>query len=75
MAEIFGTTTAYAGLAAFARRIGAPASLAELGLTAADLPRAVDLSTANPYWNCRPVEREAITALIARAFAGEPAQP
>ncbi len=75
VADIFGTATAHAGLTSFARRIGAPASLAALGLTAADLPRAVDLSTANPYWNPRPVEREAIAALIARAFAGEPAQP
>jgi maleylacetate reductase len=75
VAEILGTATAYAGLDGFARRIGAPASLAALGLTAGDLPRAVDLSTANPYWNPRPVEREAIGALMARALAGEPAQP
>jgi maleylacetate reductase len=75
VADIFGTATAHAGLTRFARRIGAPASLAALGLTAADLPRAVDLSTANPYWNPRPVERDAVAALIARAFAGDPAQP
>lgn len=74
VADIFGTETAHAGLSGFARRMGAPTSLHELGLTAADLPRAVELATANPYWNPRPVERDAIAALIARAFAGEPAQ-
>ncbi len=75
VAEIFGTATAYEGLSAFASRIGAPTRLSDLGLTAKDLPRALDLATANPYWNPRPVEREAIAALLARALAGDPAQP
>ena len=75
VAEIFGTTSAYEGLGALARQIGAPFSLAALGLVAADLPRAVDLATGNPYWNPRPIEREAVAALLARALAGDPAQP
>lgn len=74
VAEILGAATAREGLTAFAGRIGAPAALSALGLTASDLPRAVELSTANPYWNPRPIEREAIAALLARALAGDPAQ-
>ncbi len=75
VAEIFGTATAYQGLDGLARRIGAPANLAALGLKETDLPRAVDMATANPYWNPRPIERNAVAALLARAFAGAPAQP
>jgi maleylacetate reductase len=75
VAEIFGTATAYQGLDGLAHRIGAPANLETLGLKATDLPRAVDLATANAYWNPRPIERDAIAALLARAFAGAPAQP
>lgn len=72
VAEVFAAPTAHEGLAAFAREIGAPVSLASLGLTEADLPRALDLATANPYWNPRPVERAAIADLLARALSGGP---
>ena len=75
VAAIFGTATAYEGLTAFALRINAPASLAALGLTDADLPRAVDLATADPCWNPRPVECDPIIRLLTRALAGDPAQP
>jgi maleylacetate reductase len=75
VADIFGTGTAYQGLDDLARRIGAPTNLAVLGLKATDLPRAIDLATANPYWNPRPIERDAVAALLARALAGDAAQP
>ncbi|MBV1701036.1 MAG: maleylacetate reductase [Hyphomicrobiales bacterium] len=75
VAAIFGTATAYEGLTAFARQIGAPASLSAFGLTETDLPRALDLAMANPYWNPRSVERVGLARLLARALAGEPAQP
>lgn len=71
VAEIFGGKTAGAALRGFAERIGAPLSLRELGLREADLGRAAEAATANPYWNPRPVERGAIEALLRRAWAGE----
>jgi maleylacetate reductase len=74
VAEVFGTPTAHEGIAAFAREIGARAGLAALGLTKADLPRALELATANPYWNPRPIEPAAIAELLARALASGPAQ-
>ncbi|MDB5659957.1 MAG: tfdF [Cypionkella sp.] len=75
VAAIFGTKTAYEGLTAFAQQIGAPTRLSAFGLTEADLPRALDLATANPYWNPRAVEPEPLAALLARALVGDPAQP
>ncbi|WP_370879089.1 maleylacetate reductase [Gemmobacter fulvus] len=54
------------------RAVGAPASLAALGMPADGIARAVDLALSNPYWNPRPLERDALTALIQRAHAGAP---
>ncbi|MEV7889280.1 maleylacetate reductase and hydroxyquinol 1,2-dioxygenase domain-containing protein [Streptomyces sp. NPDC002817] len=59
-------------------RLGGPLSLRELGLAADDLPRAVELATAKPYPNPRPVTREGITALLDNAWSGDrppPADP
>jgi len=36
------------------------------------IERAADIAMKNPYWNPRPIERDAIRDLIARAWAGEP---
>ncbi|MTH61326.1 maleylacetate reductase [Paracoccus litorisediminis] len=54
------------------REVRAPASLAQLGMPADGIGRAVDLALANPYWNPRPLERDALTALITRAHQGQP---
>ena len=35
------------------------------------IDEATDLALANPYWNPRPLERQGIRKLIARAWAGE----
>lgn len=70
IADIFGAP-AGAGLWDFARMVDAPASLRELGLSAADLDRAAEIATANPYWNPRPVERDAIGAMLHAAWRGD----
>ena len=36
----------------------------------ADLDRAADLAAADPYWNPRPIERDAIRQLLADAWHG-----
>jgi len=59
------------GLWDFAQPLGAPLALRDLGLQEADLDRAADLAVQNPYWNPRPMTREAIRALLGRAWAGE----
>ena len=54
------------------RAVGAPAGLAELGMPSEGIAQAADLVLSNPYWNPRPLKRDAIGALLARAHAGEP---
>ncbi|WP_441251893.1 maleylacetate reductase [Tardiphaga sp. 71_E8_N1_1] len=58
------------GLYDFAKSIGAPLALRELGLQQAQLDRVADLAVKNPYWNPRPVERDAVRALLQRAWEG-----
>ncbi len=71
MAEILGAPGAAAGLYDFARRLGIPAGLRDIGMPETGIDPAADLAMANPYWNPRPLERGAIRELIARAWAGE----
>lgn len=68
-ARLFGGS-AGAGLWDFARSIGAPLALRELGLSEPDLDRAADLAVANPYENPRPIDRESIRGLLRRAWEG-----
>ena len=52
-------------------RLGAPASLRELGLTDIDVDTVVEQATRNPYANPRPVTGEGIRALLTAALNGE----
>lgn len=70
LAEIMGHDRAGQGLFVFARRIGAPSSLRELGLNETDLDRAADLAVERPYWNPRTIERNAILTLLEDAWDG-----
>jgi len=58
------------GLFELGRRIGAPSALRDLGMPREGVERATDLALANPYWNPRPLERDAIRQLIADAWSG-----
>ena len=60
-----------AASAALSRKVGAPQSLREIGMPESGIDEATDLALANPYWNPRPLERQGIRDLIARAWAGE----
>ncbi|MGY1815494.1 maleylacetate reductase [Blastococcus sp. SYSU D00820] len=55
----------------FARRLGAPASLRDLGMAEADVDLAADLAVSRPYANPRPVTRDGVAALIRAAWAGD----
>ena len=52
-------------------RLGTPRSLRELGMAEAEIPRVVELATASPYANPRPVGRDDLVTLIRAAWAGE----
>ncbi|WP_331376830.1 maleylacetate reductase [Sinorhizobium chiapasense] len=69
IADIFGGSVG-GGLWDFAREIGAPLALRELGLSEADLDRVAEIATENPYWNPRPVDRRSIRALLQDAWEG-----
>jgi maleylacetate reductase len=70
IADTFGGM-AGAGLWTFAKSLGAPLRLADLGLTEPDLDRAAAIATKNPYANPRPVTREGIRQLLQQAFDGQ----
>lgn len=72
IAEALGSRSAGEGLHAFARTIGAPMALRDLGLAEADLDRAAAIATANPYWSPRAITRDGIRALLGAAWRGDP---
>ena len=41
-------------------------------MSAADLDRAADIASSNPYWNPRPIERDGLRELLQDAFDGVP---
>lgn len=67
--DVFGTSPG-AGLFGFAKDLGAPMSLKELGLNEQDLDRAAEIAAANPYWNPRPIDQSGLRAMLQDAFDG-----
>lgn len=72
VAQAIGAADAAQGLWDLASRIGAPMSLAALGLHESDLDRAAAIAVASPYPNPRPLTQAGIRALLGDAFAGRP---
>ncbi|MCF3639840.1 maleylacetate reductase [Rhizobium sp. TRM95111] len=70
VADLFAGPSAGVGLYDFAVSLGAPLSLASLGFAEADIERAAELATLNPYYNPQPIELEGIRTLIRRAWVG-----
>ncbi len=50
--------------------VGAPTSLAAIGMPSGGLDRAAEIATRSPCPNPRPLERDAIRALLQNAFDG-----
>jgi maleylacetate reductase len=71
IARALSASSAAQGLYDLAASLGAPTSLAALGLNASDLDRAADIAVQNPYYNPRPITREGIRALLQDAFEGK----
>jgi maleylacetate reductase len=69
LADLFGGSIG-GGLHDFAKALGAPLALKELGVEESQLDLAADLAVKNPYWNPRPIERESVRALLQRAWDG-----
>jgi maleylacetate reductase len=76
LARALSASDVASALHALARRVGAPASLASLGMRREDLDRAADLAMLNRYDNPRPLDRASVLALLEDAFEGRaPAAP
>lgn len=65
-----GEGTPAVRLSLLAERLGAPRSLAGLGMSEADIGRIVNEVTGRPYSNPRPVTAEAVQELLEAAWAG-----
>jgi maleylacetate reductase len=59
------------GLYDFAATLRAPQALRDIGMKEADLDRAAEIATANPYANPRPIDKTGIRNLLQAAWAGE----
>ncbi len=75
VAAIFGAASPGLALHGFAKAMGAPLALRDLGLREADLDRAAAIATGNPYWNPRPIEAAPLRALLQRTWEGAPPEP
>ena len=71
ISDIFGGGTPGQALYDFAKSIGSPMALKDFGLSEADLDRAAEIATRNPYSNPRPIDRNSIRALLQDAWSGE----
>jgi maleylacetate reductase len=65
-----GATHAASALYDLAKRLQAPLTLKELGMSEAGLDKAADIAAANPYSNPTPIERAAIRKLLDDAYYG-----
>ena len=72
VARALGTTSAPLGLYQLSSALGAPRSLASLGMKREDLDQAARIATTNPYYNPRPVTTEGVRALLEDTFNGRP---
>lgn len=70
VARALGKNNAPAGLFDFARNLGAPTALKDIGMPQDGLDRAAELATTNAYANPRPLERAAIRQLLQNAWEG-----
>ncbi len=70
-----GTSDPARELWELAGRLGAPRSLAELGMKESDVPRIAELAVARPYANPRPVTRDGVERLLRAAWAGDRPAP
>jgi len=70
IARALGTPDAPTGVYDLIRRVGGPTSLRDLGMAEADLDRAAELATAQPYPNPRELTRSGLADLLGDAWHG-----
>lgn len=70
IAGALGASDPAAALFDLASRLGAPTSLATLGMRESDLPLCAELAFESPYPNPRPATKDDLLGLLQRAHAG-----
>lgn len=71
IAGAIGKKDAATGLFDLASGLGARMALRDLGMPESGIEEAADLTLQNPYWNPRPLEKDAIRALLRAAWSGQ----
>lgn len=74
IARALGTTDAAQGLYELNQKLGIEPALSALGMPEAGIDQAADQAVQKPYPNPRPLDRESLRELIARAWAGQAPQ-
>jgi maleylacetate reductase len=72
ISRAIGSADAAQGLYDLAKQLNTKLALRDIGMPESGIDKAADLAVTNAYWNPRPLERNTIRDLIARAWAGEP---
>jgi len=72
IARAMGVEDAPTGLHALTMGLGAPSSLAALGMTEQAIPKAATIAAGEPCWNPQPIEEGSLRILLERAYAGLP---
>jgi alcohol dehydrogenase class IV len=70
IAQALRVDDAAAGLFDLASSLGATMALRDLGMPLSGIAVATEAALANPYWNPRPLEHNAIQALLTSAYDG-----
>ena len=70
LSRAIGAADAAQGLYALAGRLGAKRSLWDIGMPADGVERAIEATMAAPYWNPRPLDRDAIRGMLKAAWEG-----
>lgn len=70
ISDALGVEEAASGLQSFARQLGAPKSLADLGMPESGIDTVVDQIFKNPYPNPQPLDHAAIKTMVRQAWAG-----
>jgi maleylacetate reductase len=70
ISEVFGDADPARAIDAFARRIGAPTSLREIGMPEEGIDLTVREALGRPGWNPRPLEEAGLRQLVRAAWEG-----
>ncbi|KPA21295.1 Maleylacetate reductase [Shimia sp. SK013] len=54
----------------YAKSVGSPVALKDLGFKEEDLDRAASIAASNPYWNPRPIDEAGLRVMLQNAFDG-----